>query len=31
MMLRLLAVLGFDVQERPYCPTCGGHYPPHSH
>jgi hypothetical protein len=31
MIHALLTALGFDVQERPYCPQCGGHYPAHSH
>jgi len=31
MILRLLAALGFEQQPLPYCPRCGGHYPPHSH
>lgn len=31
MILRLIASLEFDVQQRPYCARCGGHYPPHSH
>lgn len=31
MIARLLLVLAWETQERPYCPTCGGHYVPHAH
>jgi hypothetical protein len=31
MIKRLLALLGFEQQELPYCAICGGHYPAHSH
>lgn len=27
----LIRALGFEQQELPYCPQCGGHYPAHSH
>lgn len=29
-MIRILfrALLGYDQPALPYCPNCGGHYPP---
>jgi hypothetical protein len=27
----LIRTLGINFPELPYCPQCGGHYPPHSH
>jgi hypothetical protein len=27
----LMHNLGITIPPLPYCPRCGGHYPPHSH